>query len=392
MRIIKKQISLLLIIISICSLSGCAGYKEIEQLGIAAGIAIDFDTTSAKYMLTMEMIVPGTSQNIGSLSSEFYTSNANTIFDAARLLIIKSGKRIFWSHSVVVLVSEEVSKTSIIPVLDWINRDSEPRSDMNLIITKGCTAKEVLMCKTEANVISSFHLNDIIKNQSILSKMTSATVWEFVKSISSGLTQPTAPSMQLDKTEEKTEQIIYGTTIFKTDKAVGYIDRDESFYLLMLKDKLTEGLIVIQNVLGTNTSISFEVFHNETTFTPIYDNENINMKIDVKTVVAIDEVSGTDDVVMDEAERNKLKKQTEKIVTKNLLNLIKKVQEEYNSDVFGFLSAIKINSPNAWRKLEPRKDEVFQNITSEINVQLIIKGSGTTSRPIKIGNTNENGR
>lgn len=384
-RILKKQIALLLIIINICTVSGCSSYREVDQLGIAAGMAIDFNEYADKYVVTVEMIKVGASENTKSTISKFYTSTGNSVFDAVRLLIIKTGRRIFWSHSVVILVSEEVAQKGMVPALDWVNRDTEPRADMNLIITKGCTAKEMLMCRSEPIEMSSFHLNDIMKSQQVLSKMTSATVWEFVNDISSGLTQPTAPAAQLDRAEGENEQDIYGTSIFKKDKAVGYINGDESFYLLMIKDKLKEGIIVVKDAIGTNTTISFEVFHNKTTLTPIYENEKIIMKVDVKTVVAIDEVSGTDDMVVNEEGRNKLKKQTEEIVTKNLLDLIKKMQKEYKTDVLGFSSTMKIKSPNMWRKLEQRKNEVFQNIIPKINVQIIIEGSGTNSKPIKIG-------
>jgi len=392
MKIFKRQIALLLIIINICLLSGCWSYREIDQLGIAAGMAIDYDEFSAKYIVTVEMIQTQSTEKNKSITSKFYTTSGNSIFDAVRLLIIKSGKRIFWSHSVIILVSEDVARKGMVQVLDWVNRDSEPRSDMNLIITKGCTAKQMLMCKSDPNEISSFHLNDIIKNQPVLSKMTSATVWEFVNGITNKLTEPTAPSAQLDRTQEKTEQIIYGATIFKDAKAIGYINGDESFYLLMIKDNLKEGLIVVPKAVDTNTNISLEVFHNKTTLTPIYKNGNITMKINVKTVVAIDEVSGPDDLVVNEEERNKLKKQTEEIITEKLQNLIKKMQQEYNADIFGFLETMKRKSPRIWRTMEGQKDKIFQNITPEINVQILIKGSGTNSKPIEIGNNTLNRR
>ena len=391
-RILKKQIALLFIVINICTVSGCSGYREVDKLGIAAGIAIDFNEYGDKYVVTVEMIEVGASENTKSTISKFYTTTGDSVFDAVRLLIIKTGRRIFWSHSVVILVGEEVAQKGMVPVLDWVSRDTEPRADMNLIITKGCTAKDLLICRSEPNDMSSFHLNDIMKSQKILSKMASATVWEFVNDISSGLTQPTAPAAQLYTTEGETEQDIYGTAIFKKDKVVGYINRDESFYLYMIKDKLKEGIIVVKDAVGTNTTISFEVFHNKTTLTPIYENEKMIMKVDVKTVVAIDEVSGTDDLVVNEEGRDKLKKQTEEIVTKNLLDLIIKMQQEYNTDILGFTSTMKIKSPNIWRKLEHNKNEVFQNIIPEINVQIIIKGSGTNSKPIKIGSNTLNGR
>ncbi|MBC8061040.1 MAG: Ger(x)C family spore germination protein [Clostridiaceae bacterium] len=392
MRVLKKLVALLLIIVNICSLSGCWSYREIDQLGIAAGMAIDFDDVTSKYIVTIEMLHTEASSEIKGPTSKFYTSNADSIFDAARLLIIKTGKRIFWSHSVIIIVSEYVARTGMVPVLDWVNRDSEPRSDMNLIITKSCSAKQMLMTKSEPTEISSFHLNNIMKSQPLISKMVPATVWEFANGISNELLEPTAPVAEFDKTERKTEQIIYGTAIFKGDKAVGFINGDESFYLLMIKDKLKEGIIVIPKAAGTNTTTSLEVFHNKTTLTPIYTNGNITMKIRVKTLVAIDEVSGSDDLVVDEVSRNKLIKQTEEIVTQQLLSLIKKMEQDYNADVFGFLSTIKIKSPSIWRRLAKRKDEVFQNITPEINVEIIVKGSGTNSKPIKISNNILNGR
>ena len=125
-------------------LCGCWNYREIDTLAIVAGIAIDKDIITKKYIVTTEIIttqMQGVSSIIGS---ELFTSEGDSIFGAMRNTIEKTGLRLFWSDAKVVIISESIAREGIIPVIDWINRSSDVRPDIWLLISKGNSASEIL--------------------------------------------------------------------------------------------------------------------------------------------------------------------------------------------------------------------------------------------------------
>ncbi|HEX9061731.1 MAG TPA: Ger(x)C family spore germination protein, partial [Clostridia bacterium] len=56
MKLSRLFVLMVLVMLSTVSLSGCWNYHDIEKYSIVAGIAIDKDEQSDKYLLTAEII------------------------------------------------------------------------------------------------------------------------------------------------------------------------------------------------------------------------------------------------------------------------------------------------------------------------------------------------
>ena len=100
---------------------------------------------------------------------------------------------------------------------------------------------------------------------------------------------------------------IAGSAVFKSDKLVGYLNENETLYMIMIKNKLKEGLIVLKNVSGSDTNVTLEIHENKTKLTPLYNNGTASLIIDIYPVATIDEVQGTKDFI----KRGKLKNTSE---------------------------------------------------------------------------------
>lgn len=88
--------------------------------------------------------------------------------------------------------------------------------------------------------------------------------------------------------------------------------------------------------------------------------------------------------VLEEKARKKLAKDTEKKIEENIKKLIKKVQTNYNSDIFGFGNSIKKNMPNEWKKICKEWDEYFPKLDVEVSSEVNITKSALLSKPHKI--------
>ena len=381
----KNKLVILVFIIAMCPiiLSGCWNYREIDSMAIVAGMAIDKDEKTNQYMVTTEIITSQTQGASSNVNSELYSAEGYTIFMAIRNTIEKTGLRLFWSDAKVVIISEAVAKEGVIPVIDWINRDSELRSDMWMLIAKGNSAAEILKNKVKLNPVVSFHLDDTMRSWKILSRYINSRLWSFIDEISSEEKCALVATVKNQVSDSTIAPDLSGCAIFKADKLVGYLDGRETLYTLMIKNKIKAGLIILQNVSGSHTNISLEIFSNKTKLVPIYNNGKVSMLIDIYPVVAIDEVGGTKDV-MKEENLKILQSEAEKKIEDEVQYLISRLQKDYASDVLGFGEAFEKEKPKVSENFKKNGEDIFVSLKTEVKVHLEIKDSGKTIKSIPI--------
>jgi germination protein, Ger(x)C family len=380
----KSKLVILIFIIAMCpiTLCGCWNYKEIDSMAIVAGMAIDKDIITNKYTITVEII---TSQSQGSssiISSEFYSSEGDSILSAERAVVGKTGIPLLWYEAKVAIISESVARDGVIPVIDWSNRDSDLRADMWMIITKGNSAAEVLKNKFKPDQIVSLHLNDTMNRGKLLSKFPESKLWSFIDGIASEGKSEAVAAVKNGPSNGTIDHI--GCAIFKSDKLVGYLNGDETLYMLMIKNKIKEGVITLKNVSNSDTSITLEIFENRTKLTPLYNNGKVSLIIDIYPVSIISEVGGSKDF-MKEENLEILQSEAEKKIKTQVQYLISKLQKDYDCDVLGFGELFEKERPKVSENFKKNGEDIFTSLTTEVNVHLQIRASGKTIKPIVIG-------
>jgi len=76
--------------------------------------AVDKDIKTNEYILTVEIVRVTGGRNNSELGRKIYESRGKTIFDAARNLIIETGRRAYWSHSKVVVINSNIAEEVLI--------------------------------------------------------------------------------------------------------------------------------------------------------------------------------------------------------------------------------------------------------------------------------------
>ncbi|MCB2305341.1 Ger(x)C family spore germination protein [Clostridium estertheticum] len=381
----KKIVSIIFIII-ICPiiLCGCWNYREIDTLAIVAGMALDKDTVTNKYILTTEVITTQAQGVSSIISSQIFTTEGDSVFSAVRDAIEKTGLRLFWSDSKVVIISDSIAREGITPAIDWTNRSNFVRPDMWLLVSKGNTASEILKTKVKINEVTSFHLDDTMNSWKILSKFTNSMVWSFIDELSSPGKSEAVTTVENKVSDGTILPLVEGCAIFKSDKLVGYIDGNETLYMLMIKNKIKQGLITLINVSGSNTNVTLELNDNRTKLTPIYNNGLVSMIIDVYPILSIHEIQGTKDF-MKEENLETLQSEAEKKIGSQIQTLISKLQKDYDSDVLDFGEKFNEEKPIVSKDFMKNGKDIFKNMKTTVNVHVQIRGSNKTMKPIIIG-------
>lgn len=362
--------------------SGCWNYREVEKLAIVSGMA--FDKNGDNYSVTTEIVeVSGGRES--KIKTSLITSEGVTIFDALRKSIKKAGKRLYFSHAEIIILSREVAEEGILPVLDWVSRDAEPRYMLHFLISKEKTAKDILKQKPITMDVLSFELDDMLKSQKSLSVAPDIEEWQFINDLTTMGISATLPTVNITTDSDKLTPEIMGTGIFKQDKLVGFLDGEETKIMLFVKDKIKGGLLVKKEYKGSSvTNISLEIHNNKTHVKPHFANGKITMEINTNTDVALAENGGRENYI-EEPARTKLKIDYEAMLQNNIKDLVKKMQGQYDSDIFGFGKAVKLNMPALWKQIEPKWEQIYKNVEVKVHSTINIKNSALLSKPIKAG-------
>lgn len=372
-------------LITMLLLSGCWNYREIDKLAIVSGLAIDKNAQGDQFLLTAEIIDLKETMTQSKIASRKIEAKGESIFDAMRNMIKISAKKLYWSHAKAIVVSKDVATQDIVSIVDWISRDHEARITLNLFVSKEQTASELLFQQSVTTDIRSFEMEDMLMGNRSLSKAPNVKVYEFMNDLSeegiSGILPALGITMNMD---EKTAELS-GTAVFKKEKFIGFLDEEDSKFLLFVKDKIKGGVYTIKvEEESPNEIITLEIFKNKTKITPVYNNDILSIMISTTTEVAIEEQNTTNNYI-DEEGRKKLISIAEKTLEQDVENTIKKVQQDFGSDIFGFGRIVKAEMPSLWKTMDKKWDTIFKDLEVHVNSEIKIKNSSLTSAPLKVG-------
>ena len=384
----KKGLLLVSIITAVLCVAGCWNYSEISDKRIVSGAGVDYNKEKEMIELTVEIVRPVMAGGETQIKPENFIGLGDNLFNAIRNLISKTGKKVFWSHAKIVVLSEDLikEKEKFLSVIDFIKRDSETRDDIMILVSREKTAKEIFKTNAKVQEINSFHLMDMLQNEKSISKYRVVPLWKFVDELSSEGISPTLPTVNTAEYNKKKIGQIFGTAVFKGAEKIGWLNGSETKSFLFVIDELKGGTIVTEETEITKEPImiSFEIFKSKTKVKPIYKGEKLTMKINIETMVNIIEIDGSLDF-MDEENLKIIQKNGEDTIKKMVENVIKKVQEEYKSDIFGFGAIISREMPQLWKVKKANWDDSFAKLDVEVDVDLNIRGSSLRSKTIKIG-------
>ncbi|AZV57623.1 Ger(x)C family spore germination protein [Clostridium sp. AWRP] len=385
MKIKKRILPVLLLLLSSVLLSGCWNYTDIEKYSLVTGLSLDKDKKNNKYIVSAEILDFQMSGEGAKTISNVIESEGNTIFDAIRNMINFTGKKLYWGHARVFIISKDIAEEGVIPSLDLCYRGAEIREEMYVLISNRATAKEILQSKTVSSNLKCFDITKMVENQKILGNEPIVRVYELVNDIEESDISPVLPLCDIKTNTDKQIVELNGTAVFKKDILVGFLNRKESKYFLFATDQIDKTLLVEKISDGIqNTNITLEVFGNKTKIKPVYKDGKLSIDMNLRIDASIAEIEGSKNFI-NKNNLNVLKQASEKSLKKSIKNTINKVQNKYDADIFGFGKHIRADMPSAWDDVKDEWNDVFKNINVNVNVEIQLRNSSINSNAIRRG-------
>lgn len=380
----KKTFILLYIFLLMPLCTACWDYREVNQMTIVAGLAVD-KTHTGDYLLTFEAVDLQGVQSDKPVKSVLIESQGETLMDAIRNTISKDFPKLYFGHTTVVILSREIAEDGVLKIVDFLFRDAEPRLNINLYVSEEKTANEIMKYKPSMSEILSVELTNILDEQKNLAKALLVPAYKFVNAVAEEGVSAVLPSLCIvDNVDGKTVKLC-GTAIFKGDKLQGFISDEETYALSFILDEVKGGVIVTNIESETEEkALSLEIMESSTNIKPVYSDNKLSVEVNIDTKTFLNENMSTKSFG-DEQNREEVKKNAENQLKDRIERLIEKMQKGYGADVFGFGNSVYKNIPKLWKEKWEEWDIIFRDLDVTVNINIEIEHTGLLSDSLKLG-------
>lgn len=417
----KKRVLVVFLILMLLITNGCWDRRELESLGIVQALGLDLGPDQKGVTVTTMIAIPsklGAQPGGGGGGEEpgviKISIDAPSIYEAFNKINTMINREISLLQNQVLLIGEAMAREGMGKWVDNLVRYREMRRTMTIFICKGKAAEilevqpkletkpaeyftDLVAISRRTGMYPLVTLNDFFKryetlaqenylpllDQQIKDKGRIAPAKEQGGEGEKKETSPSSPGQPAPEGEEPKPELIrfVGTAIFKKDRMVGNFDNYETQILLLLNNEFKEALLTITDPLKKDSYIIFRLLST----VPVqikYRRQNNVDRFWVKLQLEADLISIQSEI---DYTRPKLEVFLGQVIAEELkdrvIKVIKKAQQEYNSDIFGFGQKVRstfITSPEYEKYYWPDR---FKDAAFNVEVKVDLRRVGVHFQP-----------
>lgn len=371
-----KKILLLLFILF---LGGCYNYKELNKIGIVSSISID--KKDNEYLVGAQVMNIKNKDDTTFSNVIVFESKGKTIEEALRRMTEKSDKKLYGGHLGKLVLSEEVSRESIIDVIDLFQRLPEIKDEFTITISKNIEANKVIKIMTSSGSIPADYVKSTIDSADLESALTySSKLDEFVSYYLKKYIDPVVSVIEVknyddssmktsnkETTYPKTKIILNNIAITHNGKLEKYLNNDETIGYNFIRNNINQMIIPIKcdknyasiSILNSKTKNKVKKIDNKYI---IYLNIDVNASINEYNCVK--DLDNKDTII---SLQNKTEKKIKDYITKVL-------DIKSNSEFLGLRRFIFLEYPKYNNEEYKVNTKVNVNISSTGDIRNSIKG------------------
>ncbi len=368
--------------------AGCWSSKEIEDLALYTGLALDtgkltkaeqeLEAQGITYMkrdtvtATVQIVpvkTPVMDNQQGRPRPTPYLNLSGTgdsILEIFRQFSVRNERPVVGHHLKVIVVSSELLKQHTMEqLMNFVLHDNDIRPSTIVFISQG-RAEETFVSK-RTDEIPSFHLRDMVRGQKRTSKVLDPVI---ISELDALMHSKRSYALQnLVTAGGETE--FSGAAVVKGDSGhwIGNLSQEDTECLTWLTNKGMSGAIKAYD--RDDDPMTYEIKDMKSKIKARIDGDDISFDVSIQTEGRLIETwSSTSD--SDSAEyTEKVGRIFEAKLEKMMGNMIEKLQKEYKADVAGFGEALSIQYPRVWKKVQDHWDDTFSR--SKINIKYDLK-------------------
>ena len=397
-------------------MGGCYNYEELNSIAIISAIGIDHK--DGEFRVSYQIVNSNNaSNNTGyeQASVVVYDYPAKSLEESAREASLLTSKRLFASHARVVVISEEVARSYLPDVMDFIYRDPDIRNEFYVVMTKGNSPSDVLKVMTPlVNISGEDIANSLINSNEIMGINESIMFSDLLNKYLNPRCDVVIPSVEIinsrdnrgknignisdgvnnngdEKDMDKSEKDMEGEStenlkksdydanilistmgVFRGSEFLGFLTEEESISYNFITGNLNKTLVEYE--CDDNKFVVLDIIKIKSGM-DVLKGGKISIKIGGRASIAETHcrMDLQDEKVIMRINK-RLNERIEGMVKKSFYS----IRDKYKSDIFG-IEDMYYKKMNGYYKTVKRDwDEYFRNIEIEVesDVNLFSKGNG----------------
>ncbi|MFS0864622.1 Ger(x)C family spore germination protein [Fredinandcohnia sp. 179-A 10B2 NHS] len=393
----KNVRSLVCILAATFLLSGCWDRYELEERANVLGLAVDLaenesenevthqsgefpdEEKNPSYKVTAQIALPGKiklgPEGGGGEGSEktawILETYGHTLRDAMANLQQQLAEKLYLGHLQIIVLSDEVAKTGIGDINEYLRRNYEVRRTAWMIVNKKDAAK-VLRAAPPLETVPALYLSDTLDNAVRFGKLPREYLGKFWIDVSDMGVDPVLPGVKVINNDRI---LVDGLAYFRGEKMVGLTNPMEIGTFMDMKEKSSGGY-----------PISLSLDDHDGVFIVETQERKSDIKVDIKDGKPTATIKVEVDANIDEAIGatlngplvEKIEKKANEITEENCMKLLKQLQEK-GSDVLGLGARIRAKHSAYWKtevKTEDKWAEVFKDMEIKVSFDYTIRRTG----------------
>lgn len=380
-----------LLILSI-AITGCWDRKEIEDLGLVAGMAIDNSGNAANteersenndfIAITNQFLVAkalgGGEKSTSSQKKPYVnaTLSGSSVFQILNDFYSMSSREPNYEHMKVIIISGEAARSfNLYLLLNSLLRHPEVPRNTNVVISEG-KAASMLEIDPKLEDVPAFKLNMLARDvKRTTKKLPVLTLGDMSAKMAAGV------SFAIQRVVIRDDAIqLAGAAIIRGRefKLAGWLDESETDGLCWLMGEVGGGSVETEDE-KTGQTITCRIERGKSKITPKMQEGSIAFKVEIESEASIAEdwIINADALKQEFIDR--VEKAVEKEVKSKVLKTLHKLQKEYKTDVAGFGKQVGIKYPGLWSKIKDGWDEQFSDVAVDVNVDVSVRSYGRQS-------------
>lgn len=352
------------LILSIFLLSGCSNVAGLDEQLIVYGIGVD--KIDDMYELTLQSLNTQNTSNSNSKDDkktlENVSSKGHTLIEAVSFIENQVGKKILYSHALVLIIGEDTAKNGINEIITFFSTNHKLRPTVEVLISN-TTAKKVFFNEREEKNINS---EDILAMTKIGKKndAINSNIRYLLGALNNSLKAAKVWYLEYDDEKLNCKKI----ALFQSDKLTSILDEDKTKGTILILGKAKN----ISDKIN-NKTISYQITNADSKINVNLKKNKPEFNIELNTSVELYSVD-------DEIALRDLKVIVENRIAELINNAIDTCIKRNNSDIFNFNKYIMNTDSIFFKSNESHIKEVIQNAEFKTTVKTKIKYMGQNQK------------
>lgn len=366
------------------ALSGCWDYRSLDELTIVAGVAIEYSENDPDlYAVSFEIIDSQSSAEKGVVQSVMLESEGKTIFEAVHNADKSLHNEIYFGNTQLVIVSHQLAaKEGLGNIMDSFLRDFSTRDNVNFIISREKTAKEIIQPDKDSKSVVSYNIsNSIGRDKRTTNSTRTLELYRIYDYLTLGADNLALPAFRLEETEDGAKQpTADGMAVFKNDRMVSYLMDDKLPSFLLTVEKLQGGTYTFflepeeDDEDRSPMGITLEIMKSQYKKSHEMNGDKLKLKVRVDVLCSAIDISRRMPKITDPVVRQ-LEQRASQSLEQDISAVIRGMQQGSGSDIFGFGYMLYNTDPKLWAELSDDWENAFRK--AEIEVECVFRINDT---------------